>query len=93
MNYRHYSYFATRLPPGFTDGVVQNSGSNLYFNPLIPLASLQGTHDPEADHRRIKYGVIGVNRALEDLKEWKTFALAGRLQKPILQLYINDRDE
>lgn len=41
-NYKHYSYFAKRLPPAFTDGVVQNAGSNLYFNPLIPLSHMKG---------------------------------------------------
>ena len=62
---------------------MQNSGSNLYFNPLIPLSSFP---DFEEDKRKIKYGVIGVDKALEDLNGWTTFALAGRLQKPILNL-------
>ena len=93
QNYSHYSYFATRLPPGFTDGVVQNAGSNIYFNPLIPLSSLQGIHDLQTDLRRIKYGVISVNKALEDLTCWKTFALAGRLQKPILQLNFQEPNQ
>ena len=77
-NYKHYSYFAKRLPPGFTDGVVQNAGSNIYFNPLIPLSSLKGP-GLEQDQRRIKYGVIGVEKAIADLTSWQTFAMAGRL--------------
>jgi hypothetical protein len=57
QNYAHYSYFAKRLPPTITNNLVQNAGSNLYFNPLIPLKSFGGDHS--SDERRIKYGVIG----------------------------------
>ena len=78
-NYKHYSYFATRLPPSITNNLVQNSGSNIYFNPLIPIQSLQGFQDEKQDLRKIKYGVIGVDKAVEDLTKWSNFALAGRL--------------
>jgi hypothetical protein len=29
--------------------------------------------------RKFKYGVIGVDKAIEDLREWKRFSFAGRL--------------
>lgn len=77
-NHKHYSWFATRLPPGMTDA-VNNAGSHLYFNPLIPLRSLNGVHDKTGDQRKIKYGVIGLDKAIADLTAWQTFALAGRL--------------
>jgi len=35
-NHSHYSVFAKRLPYAMTEA-VQNSGSQIYFNPLIPL--------------------------------------------------------
>jgi hypothetical protein len=43
------------------------------------------------DLRRIKYGTIGLDNAIRDLTEWKTFGLAGRLQKPVLP-FINESD-
>ena len=73
------------MPPRLTDGLVQNSGSNLYFNPLIPLKSFNSIQEAN-EMRKIKYGVIGVDKAFEDLSKWTNFGLAGRLQKPILPL-------
>jgi Phosphatidate cytidylyltransferase, mitochondrial len=36
MNGRHYSYYTKRLPTSVTNW-VNNSGSKMYFNPLIPM--------------------------------------------------------
>ena len=58
-------------------------GSRIYFNPLIPLKSFEGYSD---DLRRLKYGVIQKDDAITDLKQWDRFALAGRMQKPILTI-------
>lgn len=80
MNSSHYSGWSKRLPLSVTSNLVQRSGSQIYFHPLIPLRSL-GYAD---DLRRIKYGVIAKEDALSDLNEWRTFALAGRTQKSVL---------
>jgi len=91
QNYRlHYSYASKRLPLAFTDAWVQNGGARLYFNPLIPMASMAGI-DP-ADKRRLKYGVISEEMALKDLRTWDTFAFAGRTQKVILPLVDNSKE-
>ena len=84
MNYGHYSYYTKRLPVSVTDW-VQNSGSHIYFNPLIPMKTFKvdGEKNVE-DKRRFKYGVIGVEHAKRDLQTWHTFGLAGRLHKPVL---------
>ncbi len=76
-NYSHYSYIAKRLPLDITTS-VQTAGTGLYFNPLIPLKSFKGL-DMANDTRKIKYGVIEVGKAVEDLENWETFGLAGRL--------------
>jgi hypothetical protein len=72
----HYSYLSKRLPLSFTDYWVQNAGARLYFNPLIPLNSMDGIESD--DKRRLKYGVISEENALLDLLEWDSFAFAGR---------------
>jgi hypothetical protein len=48
------------------------------------------TDTQSEDKRRFKYGVIGVNKAKNDLKEWSAFALAGRLHKPVLPFIEED---
>ena len=101
-NYKHYSGLSKRLPLGVTSGAVQRSGSKMYFNPLIPFNSFKCTYGGEVgdgtsereemsqllrnDQRKLKYGIIQKDDAIEDLLEWKRFALAGRMQKPILNL-------
>jgi hypothetical protein len=67
------------VPVGVTNW-VNNSGSMMYFNPLIPMRSL----NLKDDQRRFKYGVISLENAIKDLTTWHAFAFAGRLHKPIL---------
>jgi len=83
-NPKHYSLFTKRLPLSFTDW-VQNSGSKIYFNPLIPMRAF----NLENDLRKFKYGVVGLEHARHDFIEWTAFALAGRLHKPVLP-FIDD---
>eukprot|EP00347_Sterkiella_histriomuscorum_P008238 403345852 len=108
-NDKHYSFFTKRLPLKVTD-MVNNSGSFIYFNPLIPfknfphheLPNAQNTYNDQnensnqeqaKDLRKIKYGIISVEKAVQDLKEWNAFALAGRLQKPVLTFINVDTQE
>ena len=41
----------------------------------------------------VKYGVVQVDDLRDDLKEWKYLYLAGRMQKPVLTLIDDRRDE
>ena len=75
MNSSHYSYLAKRVPTSLI-AAVNESGSGIYFNPLIPLKSF---NSEDTETRQIKYGVIQYDQACEDLALWKTFGLAGRL--------------
>lgn len=68
-NYSHYSYWAKRMPLSVTNELVQNRGSHMYFNPLIPLNSFEGVTTVD-DKRRIKYGTISESNAVRDLTEW-----------------------
>ena len=62
-NYKHYSYWAKRMPLTVTNNLVQERGSQIYFNPLIPLNSFEGVTTVD-DKRRIKYGVISETNAI-----------------------------
>ena len=87
-NYSHYSYFAKRMPLSVTNNLVQNCGSKMYFNPLIPLNTFEGVTTQD-DQRRIKYGTISETNAIQDLTYWSNYSLAGRLQKPVLPFIKN----
>jgi hypothetical protein len=41
----------------------------------------------KSDQRRLKYGVIQKDDAIDDLTKWKRFAFAGRMQKPVLNIF------
>ena len=69
-NYKHYSGFPKRLPLSVTSNFVQRTGSKIYFNPLIPLKTFKSEEDPDQfskDARRLKYGIIQKDDAIEDL--------------------------
>lgn len=50
----------------------QDIGAGVYFNPFV-----------QVNEQSIKYGTVSMNRALQDLSEWSSLYLAGRLQKPV----------
>ena len=62
QNSGHYSFYTKRVPVGVTNW-VNNSGSMIYFNPLIPMKKL----NQQGDQRRFKYGVIQMDKAVKDL--------------------------
>ncbi|KAJ3087870.1 Mitochondrial translocator assembly and maintenance protein 41, partial [Quaeritorhiza haematococci] len=66
-----YSSF-TKFGSGAVTYLQENFGGQIYYNPYV-----------EVDGMVIKYGVVSIDHLLDDLKDWKTFYLAGRMQKPI----------
>lgn len=77
--YRHPSDYSLlhRMGPRFLMKYQEGFGAKIYFNTLVRLDEL-GV--------RIKYGVISREHLLEDLEEWRHLYVAGRLQKPVLEL-------
>lgn len=53
-------------------GIQDRMGAGVYFNPFITVNGVM-----------IKYGVVNLDTIVEDLSEWNTLYLAGRLQKPV----------
>ena len=69
----HYS-FLRYLPfnSGAISRIQDSFGAGVYFNPYITVNGVM-----------IKYGVVNLDTLRQDLTEWNTLYLAGRLQKPV----------
>ncbi|KAJ6668139.1 hypothetical protein lerEdw1_015516 [Lerista edwardsae] len=76
-NRNHYSFLKYFGPKPITN--IQNCGAGIYYNTLVP-----------CNGRVIKYGVISTDALIEDLLQWKTLYVAGRLQKPVKILTQNE---
>lgn len=75
MNLQQYPehYSLLRLGGSYPISKIQDSlGAGVYFNPYINVNGIM-----------IKYGVVNLDTICEDLSEWNTLYLAGRLQKPV----------
>lgn len=80
-NSSHYSVLKY-LGPRYI-GQIQNSAARVYFNTLVP-----------CEGRLIKYGVISTAAFRNDLFDWETLYVSGRLHKPVRLLYkaVTDTD-
>ncbi|XP_045349782.1 phosphatidate cytidylyltransferase, mitochondrial isoform X4 [Leopardus geoffroyi] len=77
-NWNHYSFLKV-LGPKIITTVQNNYGAGVYYNPLIM-----------CDGRLIKYGVISTSILIEDLLNWNNLYVAGRLQKPVKIIAMNE---
>jgi len=67
----HYSGLSLLGPRAIS--AIQDYGAGIYYNPYVPFN----------EKTKIKYGVIGVDRVVDDLLNWKHLYVAGRLHKPV----------
>lgn len=67
----HYSMIGS-LGSGFVTNVQERWGAGVYFNPYVTVNGAM-----------IKYGVVNLDALCQDLSEWQTLYLAGRLHKPV----------
>ncbi|XP_062056061.1 phosphatidate cytidylyltransferase, mitochondrial isoform X2 [Lepus europaeus] len=77
-NRSHYSFLKV-LGPRIISSIQNNYGAGVYYNPLIT-----------CDGRLIKYGVISTSVLIEDLLNWNNLYIAGRLQKPVKIVAMNE---
>ncbi|XP_036995209.1 phosphatidate cytidylyltransferase, mitochondrial isoform X3 [Artibeus jamaicensis] len=77
-NWNHYSFLKV-LGPKFITSIQDNYGAGVYYNTLIM-----------CDGRLIKYGVISTGILIEDLLNWNNLYIAGRLQKPVKIVAMNE---
>ncbi|DAZ93594.1 TPA: hypothetical protein N0F65_011778 [Lagenidium giganteum] len=52
-------------------------GAGVYYNTLVPLQC------PTLGNRLIKYGVVRSDTLCQDLRDWRTLYLSGRMHKPV----------
>lgn len=71
----HYSSlkYTINIPKIFEK--IQGLGAGIYFNPFVKINGSE-----------VKYGILSHQTLIGDLKNWNTFYLAGRLQKPTVNL-------
>ena len=80
-NPRHYS-FLRWLGPKHVASIGDRFGAGIYFNTLVP-----------CEGRVIKYGVIKTATLINDLLDWDTLYVSGRLQKPVQTIYSQEDKE
>lgn len=68
----HYS-FLKYFGPSAIANVQNRFGAGVYYNPFT-----------EINGHTVKYGVVETNVLKQDLEEWKTLYLAGRMHKPVV---------
>ncbi|KAK0702080.1 mitochondrial matrix Mmp37-domain-containing protein [Lasiosphaeria miniovina] len=71
QHHDHYSSLAS-LGSGAVSYVQDKWGAGVYFNPYVVVNGIL-----------IKYGVVQLSTLEQDLTQWDTLYLAGRLQKPV----------
>lgn len=78
----HYSFMRLLGLPAITR--VQLYGAGMYYNPYVRI------EDDRGHESMIKYGIVSEDVIFQDLTEWSTFYLAGRLQKPVRHIFGAD---
>ncbi|XP_026427047.1 phosphatidate cytidylyltransferase, mitochondrial-like isoform X1 [Papaver somniferum] len=73
MNRNHYASWMMQFGgPKVITGVAESIGVGVHFNPYVTW-----------EDRMVKYGVIRMHNLVQDLLNWESFYLSGRLQKPV----------
>ena len=79
INKRHYSFMA-RLLGGIGAGYIQRFGAGLWYNPYVRIGD-----------EIVKYGVMDINTLCQDLLDWDTLYVSGRMHKPVALLETDAR--
>lgn len=74
-NPKHYS-FLRYLGAAQIAKIQENFAARIYFNTLVP-----------CKNRLIKYGVISKSALINDLFDWETLYVSGRLHKPVCMIH------
>jgi len=81
LNSQHYSSLRW-LGPKYLSRLQDGTGARIYYNTLVP-----------CEGRLIKYGVISLQSLINDLLDWETLYVSGRLHKPVLILRRDENSE
>ncbi|KAI3901014.1 hypothetical protein MKW92_052052 [Papaver armeniacum] len=97
MNRNHYASWMMQFGGAkVITGVAESVGVGVHFNPyvtwegkvllifqLIGMRSLFYVWKRNNVHNMVKYGVVRMHNLVQDLLNWESFYLSGRLQKPV----------
>ena len=79
----HYS-FLKHFGGAPTIASINALPAYLYYNTNVPVAQGEAESGGSSQSSQlVKYGVISVDRVVEDLTRWSSLYIAGRMQKPI----------
>jgi translocator assembly and maintenance protein 41 len=81
INPLHYSKLA-RLLGSVATANINESATKVYYNPSIMLD----------ENINIKYGVVSIKSFINNLTNWPNLFLSGRLHKPIINIYNDDKE-
>ncbi|VEU20181.1 DEKNAAC100946 [Brettanomyces naardenensis] len=76
---KHYS--GVRILGSEMIAKIGSWGAGVYFNPFVNM-NFERSQKVDSDFQ-IKYGVTSIDNLVDDLTNWSTMYLSGRMQKPI----------
>lgn len=79
FNKNHYSFL--RYLGAGNISMIQKRAASVYFNTLI-----------KCENRIMKYGVISTQDLKNDLLDWESLYISGRLHKPVKFVHYDDND-
>ena len=85
----HYSALARLCGPTFCTNLQRSEryGAGVYFNPLVESpVNASKTCATNGCKRKIKYGIVQTEDLIDDLMDWRYLYLAGRMQKPTVNV-------
>lgn len=77
---KHYSLMSRLAGAEFISGLVQRAGAGLWYVPYVKMGD-----------ELVKYGVIDIDMLCEDLLDWNTLYVSGRMHKPVAMLIADPR--
>jgi mitochondrial translocator assembly and maintenance protein 41 len=95
-NPSHYAMVPRLFGASFIS-TVQRSSAQIYYNTLVPMPdeyqpNLTNNNNNNNNGKQLmKYGVIRTSDFIDDLVNWNTLYLSGRLQKPVA--FLNKPDQ
>ena len=95
-NPSHYAPHLRALGPAAVVAIADRVGVGVHFNTLVPwrgAGSGAGSTLGPGHATHYKYGVVRLDTLCDDLTEWRSLFLAGRMQKPVAAVSNNARDE
>jgi len=78
LNPEHYSLWMRIVGPKVISILQERYGAKIYYNTMVELRD----HDHHKSPYLFKYGVIKAQDLIQDLNNWETLYVSGRLQKP-----------